>query len=66
MNMKMHSSHDQHGFAHLTVRAQPRPIDFACASGPCVRQSRGCHRFCDRNRYKRNRNQTKRKLKLTS
>jgi len=35
-------SHNQHGFAHLTVCAQPRPIDFACASVPRVRQSRGC------------------------
>jgi hypothetical protein len=34
MNMKRYSSHNQHGFAHLTVRAQPRPIDLACASGP--------------------------------
>jgi hypothetical protein len=45
MNTKRHSSSNQHGSLSLTVRAQPRPIDRACASGPRVHQSRGCHYF---------------------
>jgi hypothetical protein len=40
-----HSSSNQHGrLSPLIVRAQSRPIDLACASGPRVRQSRGFHR----------------------
>ena len=37
MNTKRCSSHNQHDFAHLIVRAEPRPLDLACASSYHVR-----------------------------